>query len=212
MEGLAITPSGSTLVGMMQQNLIQDAKKYLRIITIDIATGVTHEYAYKLTTGTSVSDILAINDHEFLVDERDGSGLGNGDAAVVKNLYKIDLAGATEISTPTIGSGTPLVSKTLFLDVLAKLNANGITSAQVPAKLEGVTFGPDLVVNGVNKHTLFIANDNDFLPTVGGINNPNQFFVFSIDESDLDSYTAQKIKHLTRDDAEEDRDINEGND
>ncbi|MEI8210050.1 MAG: esterase-like activity of phytase family protein [Methylococcales bacterium] len=212
MEGLAITPSGTTLVGMMQQNLIQDAKKYLRIITIDIATGVTHEYAYKLTTGTSVSDILAINDHEFLVDERDGSGLGNGDAAVVKNLYKIDLAGATEISTPTIGSGTPLVSKTLFLDVLAKLNANGITSAQVPAKLEGVTFGPDLVVNGVNKHTLFIANDNDFLPTVGGINNPNQFFVFSIDESDLDSYTAQKIKHLTRDDAEEDRDINEGND
>jgi hypothetical protein len=199
MEALAITPSGTTLVGMMQQNLIQDTKKYVRIVTIDIATGVTHEYAYKLTAGTSVSDILAINDHEFLVDERDGSGLGNGDAAVVKHLYKIDLAGATEISTPTIGSGTPLVGKTLFVDVLAKLNANGITSEHVPAKLEGVAFGPDIEINGINKHTLFIANDNDFLPAVDGINNPNQFFVFSIDESDLNSFSAQKIVRPTRD-------------
>ena len=204
MEALAITPNGRTLVGMMQQNLIQDAKKYVRIITIDIATGVTHEFAYKLTTGSSVSDILAINDHEFLVDERDGSGLGNGDAAVVKQLYKIDLAGATEISTSTIGSATPLVSKTLFLDVLVELNANGIISTLVPAKLEGVAFGPDMVINGVNKHTLFIANDNDFLPTVDGTNNPNQFFVFSIDESDLSSFSAQKITHSTHDADEED--------
>lgn len=207
MEGLAITPNGKTLVGMMEQNLSQDAKNYVRIVTIEIATGVTHEYAYKLTDGSSVSDILAINDHEFLVDERDGSGLGNGDAAVVKKLYKIDLAGATKISTPTIGSSTPLVIKTLFVDVLAKLNANGIPSTHVPAKLEGVAFGPDMVINGVNKHTLFIANDNDFLPTVDGIDNPNQFFVFSIDESDLNSFSAQKFSHSTHDEDEEDCDF-----
>ena len=35
-------------------------------------TGITHEYGYLLTTGTGVSEITAINDHEFLVDERDG--------------------------------------------------------------------------------------------------------------------------------------------
>jgi len=198
MEALAITPSGKTLVGMMQQNLIQDTKKYVRIITIDIATGKTHEYPYLLTTGTSVSDILAINEHEFLIDERDGSGLGNGDKAVVKQLYKIDLAGATEISTATIGAGTPLVPKTLFLDVLAKLNANGITAENIPAKLEGVAFGPNINIKGVNKHTLFIANDNDFLPTVGGIHNPNQFFVFSIDESDLNSFVPQVITPLVK--------------
>jgi hypothetical protein len=196
MEALAITPNGKTLVGMMQQNLAQDAKKYLRIITIDVNSGKTHEFAYKLTDGSSVSDILAINDHEFLVDERDGSGLGNGDAAVVKKLYKIDLTGAVEISTPIIGpatavmAATPVVSKTLFVDVLAKLTANGITSDKVPAKLEGVAFGPDLA-NG--KHTLYIAGDNDFLPTVGGIDNPNQFFVFSVDQADLPNYVPQKI-------------------
>ncbi len=199
MEALAITPDGKTLVGMMQQNLIQDTKKYLRIITIDIDTGTTHEYAYNLTDGSSVSDILAINDHEFLVDERDGSGLGNGDSAVVKKLFKIDLAGATEISTPTIGSGTPLVTKSLFLDVLASLNANGITSDKIPAKLEGVAFGPDIVVDGTTKHTLFIANDNDFLPSVGGIDNPNQFFVFTVDESDLPNFVPQSIAPLASD-------------
>ncbi len=208
MEALAITPNGKTLVGMMQQNLIQDAKKYLRIVTIDIATGATNEYAYKLTDGSSASEILAINDHEFLVDERDGSGLGNGDAAAVKKLYKIDLAGATKISTPTIGSSTPLVSKTLFVDVLAKLNANGIPSTHVPAKLEGIAFGPDIVINGVNKHSLFIASDNDFLPTVDGIDNPNQFFVFSIDESDLSSFSSQKIIPSHNDEDEENDDDN----
>jgi hypothetical protein len=197
---LAITPNGNTLVGMMQQNLAQDTKKYLRIITIDIATGLTHEFAYKLDKGSSVSDILAINDHEFLVDERDGSGLGNGDAAVVKKLYKIDLTGATDIggvdaiTAPNLPSIT-LVKKQEFLDVLTILKANGISADKVPAKLEGVAFGPDIVIKGVNKHTLFIANDNDFLPSVNGVNNPNQFFVFSIDESDLFGYLPQKIRH-----------------
>ncbi|WP_275575260.1 esterase-like activity of phytase family protein [Methylocucumis oryzae] len=65
MEGLAITPDGSMLVGMMQANLLQDTKKYLRIVTIDIATGATKEYGYLLTDGSGVSEIVAINNHEF---------------------------------------------------------------------------------------------------------------------------------------------------
>ena len=83
MEGLAITPDGRTLVGIMQAALIQDAAlggdaaKLLRIVTIDILSGHTHEYAYLLTTGSGVSEITAINNHEFLVDERDGKGRGD---------------------------------------------------------------------------------------------------------------------------------------
>ena len=200
MEALAISPDGNTLIGMMQQNLAQDTKKYVRIITIDIATNATHEYAYKLTDGSSVSDILAINDHEFLVDERDGAGLGDGSAAVVKKMYKIDLTGAPDVSgMTTIGATTPLVTKTLFVDVLAKLVASGMSATEVPAKLEGAAFGPDLIVNGVTKHTLFIVNDNDFLPTVGGINNPNKFFVFTIDATDLPNFVPQTIAPLAID-------------
>jgi len=30
---------------------------------------VTHQFAYELTTGSGASEILALNDHAFLVDE-----------------------------------------------------------------------------------------------------------------------------------------------
>src|SRR4030095_16516194 len=79
MGGLAITPDGNTLVGIMQTALIQDAAQggaavnLLRIVAVDVSTGKTlHEYAYLLTTGSGVSEITALNNHEFLVDERDG--------------------------------------------------------------------------------------------------------------------------------------------
>jgi hypothetical protein len=79
MEGLAITPDGRTLIGIIQNALLQDASdaapNLLRIVTIDIASGrTTHEYAYLLSTGSGVSDIVALNNQEFLVDERDGQG------------------------------------------------------------------------------------------------------------------------------------------
>ena len=105
MEGLAITPDGRTLVGIIQTSLIQDAAeggdaaKLLRIVTMDVRSGRTlHEYAYVLTTGTGVSDILALNDHEMLVDERDGKGLGDGSSAKVKQIFKIDLVPASQDS------------------------------------------------------------------------------------------------------------------
>src|SRR5215472_16343455 len=102
MEGIAIAPDGRTLVGIMQNALIQDAllggnaANLLRIVTIDIASGhVTHQYAYLLTTGSGVSEILALNNHEFLVDERDGKGRASQNNAKVKQIFKIDLNGAT---------------------------------------------------------------------------------------------------------------------
>jgi hypothetical protein len=194
MEGLAITPDNKTLVGIMQAAIIQDnlqggrAKKVLRIVTIDIASGQwTHEYAYLLTTGSGVSEIVALNQHEFLVDERDGSGLGNGDAAVVKQLFKIDLAGATDVSNMDgLTAASHAVSKSLFLDIVAVLNAVGIPSTQIPAKLEGLAFGAD-VNNGGPMHTLWVANDNDFVQDYNNVtnSNPNQFFVFGFTSADL---------------------------
>jgi len=59
---------------------------------------VTHQYAYLLTTGTGVSELVAINNHEFLVDERDGKGRAAQNNAKVKQLFKIDLASAIDVS------------------------------------------------------------------------------------------------------------------
>ena len=196
MEGLAITPDGKTLVGIMQQALIQDAanaatKKMVRIVTIDIATGATKEYGYMLTAGTGVSEITAINDHEFLVDERDGMGLGDGSSAVAKQLFKIDLTGAQDITNLTgAAAAAKAVGKSSFLDIVSLLNANGVSSDQIPAKIEGITFGQDVTYAGDLYHTLYIANDNDFVPDTSG---PNQFFVVGFTDNDLHGLVRQNV-------------------
>jgi hypothetical protein len=178
----------------MQNALIQDqaeggdAANLLRIVTIDILSGrTTHEYAYLLTTGSGVSDIVALNNHEMLVDERDGKGLGDGSKAKVKQIFKIDLDGAIDVSSMDgTTAATHAVSKSLFLDIVQVLTANGITADQIPAKIEGLAFGPDVSVKGQTMHTLWVANDNDFLQDYSGPNtNPNQFFVFGFTNNDL---------------------------
>ena len=198
MEGLAITPDGKTLVGVIQAPLIQDAavsatKKLLRIVTIDVASGATHEYGYLLTTGSGVSEITAINDHEFLIDERDGKGLGDGSTAVAKTLYKIDLTGAVDITNLRgAAAANAAVGKSSFLDVVALLGANGITPDNVPSKIEGLAFGDDIDVSGTLEHTLWIANDNDFVPSTSG---PNTFYVVGVTNADLGGsiFEAQSV-------------------
>lgn len=194
MEGLAITPDGKKLIGIMQAPLEQDTNKNVRIVTIDIATGATAQYAYKLTTGSGVSEIVALNDHQFLVDERDGKGLGDGTTAVAKQLFKIDLNGAQDVSALSGDLSAKAVSKTLFLDIVSALGAKGITASQVPAKIEGLAFGQDVVIGGVTTHTLFVANDNDFVPAVAG---DNKMYVFGVTDADLATvgatFTAQQI-------------------
>ena len=218
MEGLAITPDGRTLVGIVQNALIQDAAEggaaanLLRIVTIDIPSGkVTHQFGYNLTTGSGVSEILAINNHEFLVDERDGKGReANGippglstkaKANQSKILYKIDLDGAFDISNSDgLTAAANAVPKTPFLDVAGALIASGIPADQVPSKIEGLAFGPDVKDGTTTLHTLWIANDNDFIQQVldssgNLILNPNQFFVFGFADSDLggSEFVPQKI-------------------
>src|SRR5262249_23921967 len=94
------------------------------------------------------------------------------------------------------GSAMP---KTLVLDVVAVLNAHGIASTDIPAKLEGLAFGGDVGVGGTSQHTLYFANDNDFIGTAtqpnhpAGIDNPNRFFVFGVPSSVLPDYVPQVV-------------------
>jgi len=227
MEGLAITPDGKTLVGAMQSPLEQDGGDVkggiTRIVTIDLKTGQTHEFAYQLDKGTktTVSDILAVNDHQFLVDERDSKGRADavGSAAGFKKLYIVDLQFATDVSgiTGAAALAPHTLTKTLFLDIVAQLMAPPLSmdAKQIPAKLEGTAFGPDiLVTDPITKvsevqHTLFVGNDNDFLatltPPVGNGDNPNQWFVFAFTDADLPGYEPQRF-HRPHDDGDHDGD------
>ena len=62
------------------------------------------------------------------------------------------------------------------------------------------------MINGVTKHTLYVANDNDFLATLadplklpgdatrGMIANPNKFYVFAFSDEELSGFVAQNLK------------------
>jgi Esterase-like activity of phytase len=193
MEGLAISPNGSTLFGIMQSALLQDhglvpnTTNRLglnnRIIKIDLLTGETHEYVYVLDTigqGQGVSEIVAINNHEFLVLERDNrSNLQSPPAAPIrKSIYKIDTAGATDVSNvASLPAGSlPMtivpVSKTIFINLLdPALNL----TATIAEKLEGLAWGPDLEDG---RHVLYVISDNDLNPALA-----TQIYSFAIEPS-----------------------------
>ena len=121
MEGLTVTPDGSMLVGVMQSALEQpdhfeqpgvlaDPTKVApaRIVTYHIAPSVTREYLYMLNNPNTnnkvvTSEITALSNTEFLVDERD-----NGfPPSASKKVYRIDLTGATDVGPlSTVASST----------------------------------------------------------------------------------------------------------
>jgi hypothetical protein len=206
MEGLAIAPDGKTLIGIMQSPLAQDGGSKapnVRLLRVDIASGATQEYTYGLTNiGTAekpkysgISEIVAVNDHQFLVDERDGKGRGAGGEPAYKKLYLIDIAGAADVSDVNGAEALAgkAVAKTVFLDMVAGLKAGGVAAEAIPEKIEGVTFGPDVTQNGIVTHTLWIASDNDFLSTIDGKANPNSLYVFGFSDADLPGFMPQKL-------------------
>jgi len=185
----------------MQNALIQDGALnsagsrrgvYSRILKVDVASGSTWEYAYQLTSGqdNGVNDILAINDHEFLVIERDSR---IGTAAVTKQIYRIDLTGATDISTrgTTSSNGLPQTAdpnivpakKTLFIDLLAP--AYGLAGATFPEKVEGLAWGPDLADGN---HVLLVTTDNDLVAA-----NPTRIWAFAVSADNFTVFQKQAI-------------------
>jgi hypothetical protein len=77
------------------------------ILKLDLRTGETQEYVYVLDAinrGQGVCEILAINDHEFLVVERDNRSFPQTppQAPRRKTIYKINLTGATDVSSTAI--------------------------------------------------------------------------------------------------------------
>ena len=114
------------------------------------------------------------------MDERDGKGRASQNNAKVKQVFKIDLTNAVDVSNMD-GATAALnaVQKKLFVDLVQSLTTAGVTADQIPAKIEGLAFGPDVRQGGATVHTLWVANDNDFLSITtdasgNNIPNPNQ--------------------------------------
>src|SRR5262249_40578564 len=110
---------------------------------------------------------------------------GRGGAeAVTKKIFRINLKGATDISTIEVlpAEGVPpqvkVPRKTLFLDLLAP--ALGLAGPDFPEKVEGLTFGPDLADG---RRLLIVAVDNDFNPE-----KPILLHAFAVDRADLPGF------------------------
>jgi hypothetical protein len=195
MEGLAISPDGTTLFGIMQNALLQDhalnpgttdrISVNTRILKMDLATGQTKEFIYVLDAfnrGQGVSEILAINDHEFLVVERDNRSWLSAEpqAPTRKKIYRINLNGATDVSgiegipAGALPAGIVPVTKLPFIDLLDPafgLHLNDQNA--IPEKIEGLAWGPDLEDG---RHVLYVISDNDLNPA-----GATQIYAFAID-------------------------------
>src|SRR5262249_35930946 len=99
-----------------------------------------------------------------------------------------------------------------FLDIVKELTAHGFDPFFIPSKIEGIAFGQDIVIEGVKNHTLYVANDNDFLamiadptkqpgdPNRAMVPNPNQFYVFAFTDTDLPGFIPQRFSNDGGDD------------
>lgn len=135
MEGLAITPDETTLVGIMQSTLDNPTKavrkqNITRIVTVNLVTGEIAQYLYQQEkTQNSNSGIVALDNSHFLVIERDGGFEGKKPGAQ-KHIYKISLDNATNIEA---------IAPTADMDQDDKLGLtiNGKTLEQVVTDSKG---------------------------------------------------------------------------
>ena len=127
------------------------------------------EVVYRLEEPAyGTSELLAMDDHRFLVIERDSR------AAQFRRIYEIDVNGATdvlgmnELPSDVLPASVQPVAKKLFLDLTDPATGLG----QTPEKIEGLCWGPTLPDG---RRTLIIAVDNDMKA-----DQPTIFWVFAL--------------------------------
>jgi hypothetical protein len=212
-EGLTVTPGGRYVAFAMQSPLLQDGGQKSvnsRIVIYDLQniSMPPRQFVYPFdNTKMGISEILAVDETRFLVNERDPNAGNEGR----KLLYLIDIlqsekpteltqAGYVGTSGKTLPeSGLPegviALKKTLFADIgkiLNKAQEEGkgafANARGLPDKIEGYAWGPDLP-NG--DHLLLACNDNDFDSLENGF--PNYFFAFAVPPSALPGLKITKL-------------------
>jgi hypothetical protein len=173
-EGLAITPDGKYAYAMLQSAMLDEGGgngTVNRIVKFDTATGqAVAQYAYEMKRsgqGQGISALVALNDHEFLVLERNNRGVGVGAELETadKLVYRIDLTGATDVTGIDLDAPGAVYTKvtknpTVFIDLDADTLA--VLGGKSPEKWEGLTIGPMLAGGG---YLILAGTDNDYSVT-----------------------------------------------
>jgi hypothetical protein len=172
-EGLAISPDGKFVYAMLQSAMLDEGAGsgvFNRIVKFDNATGqAVAQYAYKMegtTQGRGISALVALNDHEFLVLERNNRGVGVSSdmSSPNKKVFKIDLTGATDVTGINLAGSDPFTPVTKSATPFFSIDANTIAAfgGRVPEKWEGLTIGPRL---SDGQFVILAGTDNDFSVT-----------------------------------------------
>ncbi|MBN3895051.1 MAG: esterase-like activity of phytase family protein [Nostoc sp. NOS(2021)] len=170
-EGGAINASKTKLYLLLEGTVQGDTPGALRINEFDLASQKYSDQLryYKLENpSNSIGDLTVINDHEYLVIERDNN---QGAAAKFKKIYKVDLS-----KTDSKG----YVAKEEVADLLniqdpKDINGDGKTTFDFPFQtIENVLV--------VDKNTILVANDNNYPFSTGRPGNDPQHPVIDNNE------------------------------
>jgi alkaline phosphatase D len=226
-EGVSLSPDGTRLFALQQSACVQDSDagnnqnaRNTRLLIYDVSTNPVPanplaEYALTLPTyrdsgnGSSAnktcaqSEVVALDNHRFLVLPRDGNGLGN--SVTNPNVYKTVILVDTTVGTPTNFAGdaaknaeggkittssgvlNPAVTPLNWVEVVNILNTNQLAKFNVQwdsgtgqvskltmgEKWEGLALVAANDPNNPNDYFLFVGNDNDFLTSNGRMKGPD---------------------------------------
>lgn len=179
-EGLAVSPDGRHVFAMLQSAMLDEGGGdgvWARIVRFDYRSGRAEaQVAYRMeaaSQGRGISALVALNDHEMLVLERNNRGIGVDAnlASPNKKVFRIDLHGATDITDidlDTPGAVFTAVGKqaTPWLDladapILADASLQGLGGVS-PEKWEGLAIGPRL---HDGSYLVLTGTDNDYSVT-----------------------------------------------
>jgi hypothetical protein len=172
LEGSSFSPNGEFYFTSMEAPLFQDgniptvdAGGYSRITKYNRQGHILAQYAYPVSAipakpgegksaDNGVSEMLTINNHEFLMLERSGVQAADGSYSNYIRIYKVDTRHASNISQmdSLLSGDFKPVSKELVLN-LNTLNLPKLDN------IEGMTWGPKLE-NGHD--SLVLISDNNF--------------------------------------------------
>lgn len=169
-EGMAINAEGNTLFTLLEGTVTGDPAGSLRINAFDVGTSryTGQQWLYKLDAlGTNIGDMTAVNAHQFLVIERNGT-----EPQRFKKIFLIDL---NEVDA------NGFVAKTEVVDLMNladehDLNLDGQKTFSFPF----VTIEDVLVIDA---QTLLVINDNNYPGSSrdAGVPDPNEFLLVRLD-------------------------------
>ena len=153
-EGMAWSPDRGVLYPMLEGTVDGDPSGSLRIYSFDVATASFSGFVgFYARDGHRIGDFTPVNDHEFLVIERDNDQAASAD---FKQIIRVDL---------DVQDVQGFVAKTPLVDLLDIADPNDLD--QDGSTLFAFPFFTIESVYVLDAMTLFVANDNNYPFSVG---------------------------------------------